>query len=154
MFVYLFIYSFIHSSTELFIEGSQVPRRKSLKEKRVSFSEKQEEVRNRINSLAPVGGVTERPQSRGGMAFDVMLCPETGNIKRRPQHLKTLERRKKKSSRRTKEEIEEKLKNADERRKVIEQHLALCPKLIEEILKNIIISLKHFSFNFKSRHKC
>lgn len=153
MFVYLFIYSFIHSSTELFIEGSQVPRRKSLKEKRVSFSEKQEEVRNRINSLAPVGGVTERLQSRGGMAFDVMLCPETGNVKRRPQHLKKLERRKKKSSRRTKEEIEEKLKNADERRKVIEQHLALCPKLIEEILKNIT-SLKHFSFNFKSRHKC
>lgn len=66
----------------------------------------------------PVGGVTERPQSRGGMAFDVMLCPETGNVKRRPQHLKKLERRKK-SSRRTKEEIEEKLKNADERRKVI-----------------------------------
>lgn len=52
------------------------------------------------------------------MAFDVMLCPETGNVKRRPQHLKKLERRKK-SSRRTKEEIEEKLKNADERRKVI-----------------------------------
>lgn len=106
---------------ELFIEGSQVPRRKSLKEKRVSFSEKQEEVRNRINSLAPVGGVTERPQSRGGMAFDVMLCPETGNVKRRPQHLKKLERRKKKSSRLTKEEIEEKLKHADKRRKEKEQ---------------------------------
>ena len=52
------------------------------------------------------------------MAFDVLLCPETGNVKRRPQHLKKLERRKKKSSRRTREEIDEKLKNADQRRKV------------------------------------
>lgn len=52
------------------------------------------------------------------MAFDVMLCPETGNVKRRPQHLKKLERRKKTSSRLTKEEIEEKLKHADKRRKV------------------------------------
>ena len=89
-----------------------------MKEKRVSFSERQEEVRNRINALSPLGGVTERPQSRGGMAFDVMLCPETGNVKRRPQHLKKLEKRKRKSTRRTKEEIEEKLKNAEERRKV------------------------------------
>ena len=65
-----------------------------------------------------MGGVTERPQSRGGMAFDIMLCPETGNVKRRPQHLRKLEKRKKKSTRRTKEEIDEKLKHADERRKV------------------------------------
>ena len=47
-----------------------------------------------------------------------MLCPETGNMKKKPQHLRKLEKRKKKSSRRTKEEIDEKLKNADERRKV------------------------------------
>ena len=89
-----------------------------MKEKRVSFSEKQEEVRNRINALSPLGGVTERPQSRGGMAFDIMLVPETGNVKRRPQHLRSLERRKKKGARRTKEEIEEKLKHAEERRRV------------------------------------
>jgi len=108
---------------ELSVEGTKVPRRKSLKEKRVSFSEKQEEVRNRINALSPLGGVTERPQSRGGMAFDVMLCPETGNVKRRPQHLKKLEKRKRKSTRRTKEEIEEKLKNAEERRKERKQQL-------------------------------
>ena len=103
---------------ELCIEGKKVSRRKILKEKRVSFSEKQEEIRNRINALAPIGGVTERPQSRGGMAFDVMLCPETGNVKRRPQHLRKLEKRKKKGTRRTKEEIDEKLKHAEERRKV------------------------------------
>lgn len=111
------MFSFLH--LELTIEGTQVPRRKSLKEKRVSFSEKQEEVRNRINALSPTGGVSERPQSRGGMVFDVMLYPETGNVKRRPQHLRKLERRKKKGARRTKEEIQEKLKNAEERRKVI-----------------------------------
>lgn len=108
---------------ELCIEGKKVSRRKILKEKRVSFSEKQEEIRNRINALAPVGGVTERPQSRGGMAFDVMLCPETGNVKRRPQHLRKLEKRKKKGTRRTKEEIDEKLKHAEKRRKEKEQQL-------------------------------
>lgn len=108
----------LHFFLELCIEGTQVTRRKSLKEKRVSFSEKQEEVRNRINALSPLGGVTERPQSRGGMAFDIMLVPETGNVKRRPQHLRSLERRKKKGARRTKEEIEEKLKHAEERRRV------------------------------------
>lgn len=108
---------------ELCIEGTQVTRRKSLKEKRVSFSEKQEEVRNRINALSPLGGVTERPQSRGGMAFDIMLVPETGNVKRRPQHLRSLERRKKKGARRTKEEIEEKLKHAEERRRENKQHM-------------------------------
>lgn len=65
-----------------------------------------------------MGGVTERPQGRGGISFDVMLCPETGNVKRRPQHLRKLEKRKKKSGRRTKEEIDEKLRHADDRRKV------------------------------------
>lgn len=108
----------VFSQPELSIEGTKVTRRKSLKDKRVSFSEKQEEVRNRINSLSPMGGVTERPQSRGGISFDVMLCPETGNVKRRPQHLRKLEKRKKKSARRTKEEIDEKLRHADDRRKV------------------------------------
>ena len=73
-----------------------------------------------------MGGVTERPQSRGGMRFDVMLCPETGNVKRRPQHLKKLEKRKKRT-RRTKEEIEEKLKLAEDRRKV---NLVQCQLLI------------------------
>lgn len=105
--------------TELWIEGQKIPRRKSPKEKRVSFSDKQDEVRIRINSLSPLGGVTERPQSRGGMAFDVMLCPETGNVKRKPTQLKKLEKRRRKTKRRTKEEIQEKLKRAEERRKVI-----------------------------------
>ena len=114
----LYIVLFFFVQIELCIEGNKVQRRKSLKEKRVSFSEKQEEVRNRINALSPLGGVPERPQSRGGIRFDIMLCPETGNVKRRPQHLRKLDKRKKKSSRRTKEEIEEKLKNAEERRKV------------------------------------
>ena len=117
---------FFFVQIELCIEGSKVPRRKSLKEKRVSFSEKQEEVRNRINALAPLGGVTERPQSRGGMAFDVMLCPETGNVKRRPQHLRKLEKRKKKSTRITKEEIEEKQRKAEDRRKVCNPNVNLC----------------------------
>ena len=52
------------------------------------------------------------------MAFDVMLCPETGNVKKRPPHLRKLEKKRKKGTRRTKEEIEEKLRIATDRRKV------------------------------------
>ena len=105
---------------DLCVQGSQLPRRKPLKEKRVSFGDRKEfeEVKNRINSLAPLGGITERPESRGGLAFDIIICPETGNRKKRPSHLKKLEKRKKKSKKLTKEQLEEKLKNAYEKRKV------------------------------------
>ncbi|KAJ7386979.1 hypothetical protein OS493_003941 [Desmophyllum pertusum] len=57
---------------ELSIEGTQVPRRKSLKEKRVSFSEKQEEVRNRINALSPTGGVSK--DHRVEVVWYLTLC--------------------------------------------------------------------------------
>lgn len=52
------------------------------------------------------------------MAFDVMLCPETGNIKKAPPNLPKLERRKR-GKKLTKEELEEKMRKATERRKVI-----------------------------------
>ncbi|EDO44523.1 predicted protein [Nematostella vectensis] len=108
---------------ELTLEGTKIPRRQSPKERKVSFAQQQEDVRNRVNCLSPLGGVIERPQSRGGLAFDVILCPETGNVKRRPQHLKKLERRGKKTKRRTKEEIENKMKLAEERRKEQQQEI-------------------------------
>jgi len=110
---------------DLCIQGSQLPRRKSPKEKRVSFGDRHEfeEVKNRINSLAPLGGITERPESRGGLAFDIILCPETGNRKKRPSHLKKLEKRKRKSKKLTKEQLEEKMKNADEKRKEYNQQI-------------------------------
>jgi len=110
---------------DLCIQGNQLPRRKSPKGKRVSFGDRCEfeEVKNRINSLAPLGGITERPESRGGLAFDIILCPETGNRKKRPSHLKNLEKRKKKSKKLTKEQLEEKMKNADEKRKEHNQQI-------------------------------
>lgn len=56
--------------------------------------------------------------SRGGMAFDVMLYPNVGNVKNRPAMLESLEKRKRRSKRRTKEEIDNKMKQASERRQV------------------------------------
>jgi len=113
------------STPELSIQGTKVSRRKSIKDKRVSFGDRDEyeEVKNRINSLAPFGGIRERPESRGGMAFDIDLCPETGNRKRRPNHLKSLEKRKKKSKKLTKEQLEEKLCRADKKRMEHNQHI-------------------------------
>jgi len=113
------------STPDLSIEGTKVPRRKTLKEKRVSFGDREEyeQVKNRINSLAPLGGIIERPESRGGMAFDIVLCPETGNRKRRPHHLKSLEKRKKKSKKLTKEQLEEKMRHAEEKRREHNQHI-------------------------------
>lgn len=68
------------------------------------------------NSLPPLG-IIERPKSRA-VAFDVVLYPDTGNVKNRPAKLQSLEKRKKRSKRRTKQEIEQKIKEASDRRMV------------------------------------
>ena len=63
-----------------------------------------------------------RPKSRfGNVAFDLLAdTPETGNMKKRPDRLPALEERKKKRSKKvkTKEEIEKKMQQVEERRKV------------------------------------
>jgi hypothetical protein len=70
-----------------------------------------------VPKLPPLGnnGLIERPKTRGGMAFDITFCPETGNM--RKAQLPKLERRKKKKKL-TKEELEEKMRKATERRQV------------------------------------
>ena len=85
----------------------------------MSFGDRQEfeEVKNRINSLSPLGGIAERPMSHGGISFDI-LCPETGNRKKQPKHLKKLEKRKKRSKKLTREQLEEKMKKVEEKRMV------------------------------------
>ena len=63
-----------------------------------------------------------RPKSRfGNVAFDLLAdTPETGNMKKRPDRLPVLEERKKKRSKKikTKEEIEKKMQQVEQRRKV------------------------------------
>ena len=113
---------------ELVIEGNKVNSRGSAKQhKKKSIDSNNVSVSN-LPPLENKITLTNRPQSRlGNLAFDVVLCPETANVKRRPDKLaqlemKSMERRKKKKKRSTKpltlEEWEAKQKQAEERRKV------------------------------------
>jgi len=97
------------TTPDLSINGSPIKRRKSPKERQAATDD------NNNNNLPPLG-IVERPQSRGGLAFDLMIYPETGNVKRRPQRLMELEKKKRRSKRRTKEEIEYKIKEANKRK--------------------------------------
>lgn len=56
----------------------------------------------------------------GNVAFDLIIdAPETGNMKKRPERLPAIERKKKRSKKvKTKEEIEKKMREVEERRKV------------------------------------
>ena len=78
----------------------------------------QKENKDKSNEFSMIS----RPKSRfGNVAFDLLAdTPETGNMKKRPDRLPALEERKKKTFRKikTKEEIEKKMQQVEERRKV------------------------------------
>ncbi|KAK3737527.1 hypothetical protein QZH41_010644, partial [Actinostola sp. cb2023] len=108
------------STPDLSIDGSPLKRRKSSKQRQMALNDINN---NNPSSLQPLG-IIERPQSRGGaMAFNVMLYPETGNVKRKPMKLMALEKKKRRAKRRTKEEIEDKIKQALERKKEHDHHV-------------------------------
>ena len=99
---------------DLVLEGIACPRKQSGKEKRrLELQKKNSE--SSVPKLPPLenNSLIERPKTRGGMAFDITFCPETGNMKK--AQLPKLERRKKKKKL-TKEELEEKMRKATERR--------------------------------------
>lgn len=65
--------------------------------------------------------IVERPKTRSGnVAFDLFVdTPETGNMKKRPDLLPALESKRKRSKKiKTKEDIDRKMKEVEERRKV------------------------------------
>lgn len=71
-----------------------------------------------LGELQSQGLLTATPaRAQNGMAFEVMIAPEFGVLKRPPPRLAKLKKRKKKQSELTKEEVEEKLKAAEARRK-------------------------------------
>jgi len=65
--------------------------------------------------------MTSRSKSRmGNVAFDIVLdMPETGNLKKRPEKLARIEQKRRRSTKKlkTKEELDRKIHEADERRK-------------------------------------
>lgn len=65
--------------------------------------------------------IVERPKTRlGNVAFDLFVdTPETGNMKKKPDLLPVLESKRKRSKKvKTKEEIDQKMREVEERRKV------------------------------------
>ena len=102
--------------SDLVLEGVACPRKQSGKERRRLELQKKNS-QSSVPKLPPLenNGLIERPKTRGGMAFDITFCPETGNM--RKAQLPKLERRKKKKKL-TKEELEEKMRKATERRQV------------------------------------
>lgn len=62
--------------------------------------------------------IVERPASRSGRAFDITFSPDTANKKKVPTQLARLERHRKQKHEFTREELEEKLRKAEERRQV------------------------------------
>lgn len=80
-------------------------------------------IENNNNEEVDGVNVVSRPKSRfGNVAFDLMLdTPETGNQKKRPEKLAALETRRKKYSKKrvqSKSDIDKKIFEAGERRKV------------------------------------
>ena len=102
--------------SDLVLEGVACPRKQSGKERRRLELQKKDSESS-VPKLPPLpnNSLPQRPQTRGGVAFDITFCPETGNMKK-PQ-LPKLERRKKKKKL-TKEELEEKMRKAEQRRQV------------------------------------
>ncbi|XP_028406362.1 uncharacterized protein LOC114528844 [Dendronephthya gigantea] len=102
------------ATPDLTLEGVPCPRKQSGKEKRRLELQKRSSESS-VPTFPPItnGGLVERPKTRGGLAFDITFCPETGNM--RKAQLPKLERRKKKKKL-TKEELEEKMRKAAERR--------------------------------------
>jgi len=85
--------------------------------------------------------VLNRPKTRSGnVAFELMLdMPETGNAKKRPEKLakiEKLEKRRKRSSKKrskTKEDIDRKLQDANERKKMIDTEKKLKAKQFQHL---------------------
>lgn len=109
---------------ELFLEGRACQRLQSGKEKRRTELENKNSESN-IRTLPPLAGDDsswlERPKTRG-IYFNIGLFPETGNVKKAPANLAKLERRKR-GKKLTKEELDEKMSRAMERRKEHERKI-------------------------------
>ncbi|RDD41326.1 Stathmin-1-A [Trichoplax sp. H2] len=131
------------STPELIINGSTFKKHKSAGTKSVLPEIK------RYNSLIS----TEKPNSnqkqsmpnKGGMAFDIILAPETNNKKRRPNQLPILEKRKLKRKETTKQELEAKQKAAMQRRKHHEEQLIAKATAYKEREKKVQDALQKFA---------
>ncbi|XP_002731635.1 uncharacterized protein LOC100373799 [Saccoglossus kowalevskii] len=105
---------------DFMLSGQQIQvRQRSAKKNRDTAS-----ILEELQQQGLLSSVPERPQSRA-VAFEVMLSGDEGlaPIRRAPPRLARLKKRHKKKKHLTKEQLEEKLKAAEERRKAKEQEM-------------------------------
>ncbi|XP_071807114.1 uncharacterized protein [Asterias amurensis] len=97
---------------DLSISGTQISSRKRSGKDRENRTGK-----DIIGELKSQGLLSRPVAAQSGMAFDVMIAPEFGILQKPPPRLAKLKKRKSKKRTLTREELEAKLKSAEERRK-------------------------------------
>jgi len=97
------------NTPDLTLNGTQITTRKR--------SGKQRTDEDIIDELKSQGLLSKPVAGQSGMAFDVMIAPEFGMLKKPPARLAKLKKRKTKKKTLTKEELEAKLRAAEERRR-------------------------------------
>ncbi|XP_038057638.1 stathmin domain-containing protein 1-like [Patiria miniata] len=95
---------------DLTLQGTQIDVRKRSGKARGTDQDIISQLKNEGLLSRPVAG-------QSGLAFDVMIAPEFGILKKPPARLAKLKKKKTKKRALTKEELEAKLKSAEERRK-------------------------------------
>ncbi len=100
-------------SADLSINGTQISSRKRSGKDRENRTGK-----DIIGELKSQGLLSKPVAAQSGMAFDVMIAPEFGILQKPPARLAKLKKRKSKKRTLTREELEAKLKSAEERRRV------------------------------------
>lgn len=100
------------TTPDLTLQGTQITSRKR--------SGKARTDQDIINELKTQGLLSKPVAGHSGMAFDVMIAPEFGMLKKPPARLAKLKKKKTKKRTLTKEELEAKLKKAEERRRLKE----------------------------------
>lgn len=97
------------NTPDLTISGTQISSRK-----RSGKSRTDEDI---IHELKSQGLLTRPVAAQSGITFDVMIAPDFGLLKKPPPRLAKLKKRKTKKKTLTREELEAKLKSAEERRR-------------------------------------
>ncbi|XP_022089114.1 uncharacterized protein LOC110978426 [Acanthaster planci] len=100
------------NTPDLTLHGTQISCRKR--------SGKARTDQDIIKELKTQGLLSKPVAGHSGMAFDVMIAPDFGMLKKPPARLAKLKKKKTKKRTLTKEELEAKLKKAEERRRLKE----------------------------------
>eukprot|EP00057_Strongylocentrotus_purpuratus_P035553 XP_799977.1 PREDICTED: myb-like protein X [Strongylocentrotus purpuratus] len=104
---------------ELFISGMKCESRKSSGINKARNAQTTEQILGELKSQGIISTSATAPQiapKKGGTSFEVMIAIDFDELKKPPPRLAKLKKKKKKSKKLTKEEVDAKLKAAEERR--------------------------------------